>query len=140
MTTTPLIEEPTSARRLCAEMVGTFILVFGGTGAAVLSAGFPVVGIGLLGVAFAFGLTVLGCAYAFGPVSGCHLNPAVTFGLCVGGRFAWRDLPGYVAAQLIGAALASGVLLAIVKGQPEGYDAAISGLAANGYAPQSPGH
>lgn len=121
-------------------MVGTFILVFGGTGAAVVAAAYPVVGIGLLGVALAFGLTVLGCAYALGPVSGCHLNPAVTFGLCVGGRFAWRDLPGYVAAQLVGAALASGVLLAIVQGRPEGYDASLGGLAANGYGAHSPGH
>jgi aquaporin Z len=139
MTTVPL-EEPTSSRRLCAEVIGTFILVFGGTGAACISALYPVVGIGLLGVALAFGLTVLGCAYAFGPVSGCHLNPAVTFGLCVSGRFAWRDLPGYVAAQLVGATLASGVLLAILHGRPNGYDAAVEGLAANGYGAHSPDH
>jgi aquaporin Z len=138
--TSPPLEEPTPTRRLSAELVGTFILVFGGTGAAVVAATFPGVGIGLVGVAFAFGLTVLGCAYAFGPVSGCHLNPAVTLGLCVGGRFAWRDLPGYVAAQLVGATLASAVLLAILQGRPEGYDATLGGLAANGYGAHSPGH
>lgn len=137
---TSTLEEPTLSRRLSAELVGTFILVFGGTGAAVVSAAFPGVGIGLLGVALAFGLTVLGCAYAFGPISGCHLNPAVTFGLCVGKRFAWRDLPAYVGAQLVGATLASGLLLAIVQGRPEGYDLATGGLAANGYGAHSPGH
>src|SRR5579862_3818263 len=99
-------------RKLVAEFVGTFVLVFGGCGSAVFSAAFPAVGIGLLGVSLAFGLTVLGCAYAFGPISGCHLNPAVTFGLCMSGRFKWTDLPGYWVAQLIGGIAASGVLLA----------------------------
>ncbi len=134
------LAEPSMSRRLAAELVGTFVLVFGGTGAAVVSAKFPVGGIGLLGVALAFGLTVLGCAYALGPISGGHLNPAVTFGLCVGRRFKWRDLPGYAAAQLVGAIAASGLLLAILQGQPGGYSAADGGLAANGYGAHSPGH
>jgi aquaporin Z len=131
--------QPTFPRRFAAELIGTFILVFGGTGSAVISAGVPSIGIGLLGVSLAFGLTVLGCAYALGPVSGCHLNPAVTLGLCAGGRFAWRDLPGYVLAQVLGAVIASGVLLAIMQGHPGGYSAATGGLAANGYAEHSPG-
>jgi aquaporin Z len=130
---------PTMARRLVAELVGTFILVLGGTGSAVLSARVPGVGIGMLGVALAFGLTVLGCAYALGPISGCHLNPAVTLGLCTSGRFAWRDLPGYVAAQLIGAVLASAVVLALASAAPGGYDRVAEGLAANGYGAHSPG-
>lgn len=127
------------SRRLAAELVGTFVLVLGGTGAAAVAAKFPTVGVGFVGVALAFGLTVLGSAYALGPISGCHVNPAVTFGLCVSGRFKWRDLPGYVVAQLIGGVIASAVLLAILKGQPGGYSAAASGLAANGYGQHSPG-
>jgi aquaporin Z len=127
-------------RRLVAELIGTFVLVFGGCGSAVFSAAFPNVGIGLLGVSLAFGLTVLGCAYGLGHVSGCHLNPAVTVGLCVAKRFAWKDLPGYVAAQVLGGVLAALVLLILLKGGPTGYDAAIGGLAANGYADHSPGH
>jgi aquaporin Z len=126
-------------RKLTAELIGTFILVFGGCGSAVFSAAFPAVGIGLLGVSFAFGLTVLGCAYAFGPVSGCHLNPAVTIGLCAAKRFAWKDAPGYVAAQVAGAIAASGALLALLKSVPAGYDTAAKGLAANGFAEHSPG-
>jgi aquaporin Z len=114
--------------------------VFGGTGAAVFAATFPLVGIGLTGVSIAFGLTVLGCAYAFGPISGGHLNPAVTLGLCVSGRFKWSDLPGYWIAQLIGATLASCLVLAILEGRPEGYVAAEGGLAANGFGAHSPGH
>ena len=110
-------------RRLVAEFIGTFVLVFGGCGSAVFSAAFPSVGIGLLGVSLAFGLTVLGCAYGLGHVSGCHLNPAVTFGLCAAKRFAWKDLPGYVGAQLAGAILASGgALVVLLKGQPQEYD------------------
>jgi aquaporin Z len=127
-------------KKLVAELLGTFILVFGGCGSAVFSAAFPAVGIGLLGVALAFGLTVLGCAYALGPVSGCHLNPAVTLGLCAGKRFAWKDAPGYVVAQVLGAIVAAGVLVILLKGRPEGYDAAASGLAANGFGDHSPGH
>ena len=127
-------------RKLVAELIGTFVLVFGGCGSAVFSAAFPNVGIGLLGVSLAFGLTVLGCAYGLGHVSGCHLNPAVTVGLCAAKRFAWKDVPGYVAAQVIGATLASLALLILLKNGPTGYDAAVGGLAANGYADHSPGH
>jgi aquaporin Z len=127
-------------RKHVAELIGTFILVFGGCGSAVFSAAFPAVGIGLLGVSLAFGLTVLGCAYALGPVSGCHLNPAVTLGLCAGKRFAWKDAPGYIIAQLVGAVLASAVLVVLLKGRPEGYDPSVGGLAANGFGDHSPGH
>ena len=127
-------------KKLVAELLGTFILVFGGCGAAVFSAAFPAVGIGLLGVALAFGLTVLGCVYALGPISGCHLNPAVTLGLCAGKRFAWKDAPGYVGAQVVGAVIAAGVLVILLKGRPGGYDAAASGLAANGFGDHSPAH
>jgi len=126
-------------RKLAAELIGTFVLVFGGCGAAVFSAAFPSVGIGLLGVALAFGLTVLGCAYALGPVSGCHLNPAVTIGLATAKRFEWRDVPSYIAAQVIGALIAAGVLVFLLKGQPQGYDASVGGLAANGFGDHSPG-
>jgi aquaporin Z len=127
-------------RKQAAELLGTFILVFGGCGAAVFSAAFPSVGIGLLGVSLAFGLTVLGGAYAFGPISGGHFNPAVTLGLCAGGRFAWKDAPGYIIAQVLGAILASAALVVLLKGQPNGYDPAVGGLAANGYGDHSPGH
>ncbi len=127
-------------KKLVAEALGTFILVFGGCGSAVFSAAFPQVGIGLLGVSLAFGLTVLGCAYALGPVSGCHLNPAVTCGLAAGGRFAWKDAPGYIVAQVLGAIVAAGLLVVLLKDSPSGYDAAASGLAANGYGEHSPGH
>lgn len=127
-------------RKLAAEFIGTFVLVFGGCGSAVFSAAFPNVGIGLLGVSLAFGLTVLGCAYGLGHISGCHLNPAVTAGLCAARRFAWKDFPGYAAAQVAGAIAASFVLLMLLKGSPEGYDAAVGGLAANGFGGHSPGH
>jgi aquaporin Z len=127
-------------KKLAAEFIGTFILVFGGCGSAVFSAAFPNVGIGLLGVSLAFGLTVLGCAYGFGHVSGCHLNPAVTVGLCTGRRFAWKDAPGYIGAQLVGGVLAAGVLVTLLKGGPNGYDASVGGLAANGFGDHSPGH
>lgn len=127
-------------RKWVAELIGTFILVFGGCGSAVFSAAFPSVGIGLLGVSLAFGLTVLGCAYALGPVSGCHLNPAVTVGLCASGRFPWKDLPGYVVSQVIGGILAAGLLVLLLRGQPQGYDPQVSGLAANGFGDHSPGH
>jgi aquaporin Z len=136
--TTPAM--PGLAHRFVAELVGTFILVLGGCGSAVISAAYPDVGIGLLGVSLAFGLTVLGCAYALGPISGCHLNPAVTAGLVAAGRFPSRDIPAYVGAQTLGALAASAVLLFIVQGQPGGYDAAVGGLAANGYAEHSPGN
>ena len=127
-------------RKLVAEFIGTFILVFGGCGSAVFSAAFPTVGIGLLGVSLAFGLTVLGCAYGLGHVSGCHLNPAVTAGLCAAGRFKWKDLPAYAAAQVAGGIAAAGVLLMLLKGGPGGYDVATGGLAANGFGDHSPGH
>ena len=126
-------------KKLAAELLGTFILVFGGCGSAVFSAAFPETGIGFHGVALAFGLTVLACVYALGPISGCHLNPAVSVGLVVAGRFPAKDLLGYIIAQVIGAVLAAGALLIILKGQAEGYDPTIGGLAANGYAAHSPG-
>jgi aquaporin Z len=124
--------------RLAAEFLGTFWLVFGGCGSAVLAAAFPDVGIGLLGVSLAFGLTVLTMAYAIGHVSGCHLNPAVSVGLVVGGRFSASDLPGYVIAQVLGAIAAAAVLFVIGSGK-EGFDAAASGFAANGFGAHSPG-
>ncbi len=126
-------------RKLAAELIGTFILVFGGCGSAVFSAAFPNVGIGLVGVSLAFGLTVLGCAYALGPVSGCHLNPAVTIGLATARRFEWRDAPAYIAAQVLGGLIAAGALVFLLKGQPQGYDASVGGLAANGFGDHSPG-
>jgi len=126
------------AKRSAAEFIGTFWLVLGGCGSAVLAAAFPGVGIGLLGVSFAFGLTVLTMAYAIGHISGCHLNPAVSLGLVVGGRFKSSDLLPYVVAQVAGAVLAAVVLYFIASGQA-GFDLAASGLASNGYADHSPG-
>jgi aquaporin Z len=124
-------------RRYLAEGIGTFWLTFGGCGAAVLAAGFPQVGIGLLGVSLAFGLSVVTMAYAIGHVSGCHLNPAVTIGLTAGGRFPVSGVPGYVAAQVIGAIVGAGVLYMIASGSP-GFDVA-KGFASNGYGEHSPG-
>jgi len=121
-----------------AEMFGTFWLVFGGCGSAVLAAGFPKVGIGLLGVSLAFGLTVLTMAYAIGHISGCHLNPAVSVGLCAAKRFPAQELPGYIAAQLVGGIAAAGVLYVIASGA-EGFSLA-GGFAANGYGEHSPGN
>ena len=120
-----------------AEFFGTFWLVLGGCGSAVLAAAFPSVGIGLLGVSLAFGLTVLTMAYAIGHVSGCHLNPAVSIGLWAGGRFTARDLGGYIAAQVAGAIAAGGVLYLIASGKP-GF-ALSAGFASNGYGAHSPG-
>src|SRR6185503_13997372 len=120
-----------------AECIGTFWLVLGGCGSAVISAAFPQVGIGLLGVALAFGLTVLTVAYAIGHISGCHLNPAVSIGLWAGKRFPARDLLPYIAVQVIGAIIGAGVLLVIASGQA-GFDVH-AGFAANGYAEHSPG-
>ncbi|CAE7459395.1 aqpZ [Symbiodinium pilosum] len=120
-----------------AESFGTFWLVFGGCGSAVLAAGFPEVGIGLLGVSLAFGLTVLTMAYAIGHISGCHLNPAVSVGLWAAGRFPAGELPGYIIAQVIGGLIAGGVLYVIASGAP-GFDLA-AGFASNGYAEHSPG-
>src|SRR5688500_794850 len=125
-------------RKLAAEFIGTFVLVFGGCGSAVFSAAFPGLGIGLLGVSLAFGLTVLGCAYGLGHVSGCHLNPAVTVGLCAARRFAWKDLPGYALAQVAGGIAAAAALLFLLKSAPGGYDATAGGLAANGFDDHSP--
>ena len=125
-------------KRYAAELVGTFWLVLGGCGSAVLAAAFPDVGIGLLGVSLAFGLTVLTMAYAIGHVSGAHLNPAVTVGLWAGGRIPAADLLPYIIAQVIGGILAGGVLYLIATGQA-GFDVAASGFASNGYGEHSPG-
>jgi aquaporin Z len=125
--------------KLVAEFFGTFWLVLGGCGSAVLAAAFPNVGIGLLGVSLAFGLTVLTMAFAIGHISGCHLNPAVSVGLWAGGRFSAKDLPGYVIAQVLGAMAAAAVLFVIASGKP-GFDAVASGFACNGFAEHSPGH
>lgn len=122
-------------KRMTAEFIGTFWLVLGGCGSAVLAAAFPDVGIGLLGVSLAFGLTVLTMAYAIGHISGCHLNPAVSLGLWAGGRFKGADLLPYIAAQVGGALLAALVLYQIASGQ----DAYNGGLASNGYGEHSPG-
>jgi aquaporin Z len=125
------------SNRLAAEFIGTFWLVLGGCGSAVLSAAFPDVGIGLLGVSFAFGLTVLTMAFAIGHISGCHLNPAVSVGLTVGGRFKTSDLLPYIVAQVLGAIAAAAVLYFIASGKA-GFDVS-SGLASNGYGEHSPG-
>lgn len=124
-------------QRYAAEFVGTFWLVLGGCGSAVLAAAFPGVGIGLHGVSLAFGLTVLTMAYAIGHISGCHLNPAVSIGLWAGGRFPARDLAPYIAAQVIGAIAAGGVLYLIASGKA-GFDVA-GGFASNGFGAHSPG-
>ncbi len=125
--------------RMLAECIGTFWLVLGGCGAAVLAAGVPQLGIGFAGVSLAFGLTVLTMAYAIGHISGCHLNPAVTVGLATAGRFPWKDVGPYVVIQVVGATLAAAVLAYIAKGQP-GFDLVASGFATNGYGEHSPGH
>ncbi len=127
----------TLARPLTAELIGTFWLVFGGCGSAVLAAAFPEVGIGLLGVSLAFGLTVLTMAYTIGHISGCHLNPAVTVGLAVGGRFPASSVLPYIVAQVVGAVVAAFVLYTIASGAPD--FALEGGLASNGYAAHSPG-
>src|SRR5688572_25371906 len=123
--------------KVAAEFLGTFWLVFGGCGSAVLAAAFPDVGIGLHGVSLAFGLTVLTMAYAVGHVSGCHLNPAVSVGLLVGKRFPARDLGPYVIAQVAGAIVGAGVLYLIAAGAP-GFSTA-AGFASNGFGEHSPG-
>ncbi len=121
-----------------AEAFGTFWLVLGGCGSAVLAASFPEVGIGLLGVSLAFGLTVLTMAFAIGHISGCHLNPAVTVGLWTGGRFETKDVAPYIISQVIGGLIAGGMLYVIASGQA-GFDVVGSGFAANGYGEHSPG-
>jgi aquaporin Z len=129
---------PALPARLGAEFLGTFWLVFGGCGTAVLAAKFPDVGVGLLGVALAFGLTVLTMAYAVGHVSGGHFNPAVTVGLAMGRRFAWKDVVAYVVTQVVAAVVAATVLYIVASGA-SGFDAKKSGFAANGYGDHSPG-
>ncbi len=125
-----------SLQKWSAEFIGTFWLTFGGCGSAVLAAAFPQVGIGLLGVSLAFGLTVVTGAYALGPISGGHFNPAVSVGLAVGGRFKASELPGYIVAQVLGAIAAAGVLYLIATGKA---GAEIGGFATNGYGEHSPG-
>lgn len=127
----------TMARRVGAEFVGTFWLVLGGCGSAVLAAAFPDVGIGLLGVALAFGLTLLTMAFAIGHISGCHINPAVSVGLWAGGRFPAKDLLPYIVAQVLGGIVAAAVLFVIASGKA-GFDVA-NGFASNGYGAHSPG-
>jgi aquaporin Z len=129
---------PTLKNRLLAEAFGTFWLVFGGCGSAVLAAAYPQLGIGFAGVALAFGLTVLTMAYSLGHISGCHLNPAVTIGLWAGARFPAKDILPYVVAQVVGALIGAVVLAGVASGKP-GFDVAASGLAANGYGAHSPG-
>jgi aquaporin Z len=125
------------SKKAIAEFLGTFWLVFGGCGSAVLAAAFPALGIGFVGVALAFGLTVLTMAYAIGHISGCHLNPAISVGLVVGKRFPASDLPAYVVAQVAGAIAAAGVLYVIASGKA-GFDLG-GGFASNGYGAHSPG-
>ena len=132
------MDQHTVPQRLAAEFLGTFVLVFGGCGSAVLAAGVPDVGIGFLGVALAFGLSVLTMAYAVGHVSGGHFNPAVTLGLAVARRFRWSDVVPYVVTQVVAAAVAATVLFVIADGAP-GFDAQKSGFASNGYGDHSPG-
>lgn len=124
------------SKKLGAEFIGTFWLVLGGCGSAVLAAAFPDVGIGLLGVSLAFGLTVLTMAYAIGHISGCHLNPAVSVGLVIGGRFSAAELGPYVLAQVLGGVAGAAVLFLIASGQP-GFETA--GFASNGFGEHSPG-
>lgn len=124
-------------KKVVAEFIGTFWLVLGGCGSAVLAAAFPEVGIGLLGVSLAFGLTVLSMAFAIGHISGCHLNPAVSIGLWAGGRFSTKDLVPYIVAQVVGAIVGAGVLYVIASGQA-GFSLA-GGFASNGFGEHSPG-
>jgi len=121
-------------KRYLAEFFGTFVLVFGGCGAAVLAGD----KIGFAGVAFAFGLSLLAMVYAIGPISGCHVNPAVTVGLLLSGKFESKHVPGYIIAQIVGAIVAAAVLLIVAQGRNGGYDPAMSGFAANGFGEHSP--
>src|SRR5262249_33571777 len=122
-------------KRYVAEFLGTFVLVFGGCGSAVLAGG----KIGFAGVALAFGLSLLAMVYAIGPISGCHINPAVTTGLWLSGKMESRHVPGYMIPRILGAILAAGVLLIVARDTPAGYDPSSAGFAANGYAEHSPG-
>jgi aquaporin Z len=123
-------------KKLAAEFLGTFWLVLGGCGSAILAAGFPELGIGFVGVAIAFGLTVVTGAYAFGPISGGHFNPAVSLGLAIGGRFEWKDLIPYWIAQVVGGVIAATIIYIVASGQPEWVP---GGFASNGYGANSPG-
>lgn len=125
-----------TSKKLFAEFIGTLWLVLGGCGSAVLAAGFPELGIGFVGVSIAFGLTVLTMAYAIGHISGCHLNPAVSIGLWMGGRFDAKELPGYIAAQVAGGIAGAGILYLIASGKA-GFD--LGSFASNGYGDASPG-
>ncbi len=122
-------------KKYLAELLGTFVLVFGGCGSALLAGEH----IGFLGVSLAFGLTLLTMAYAIGPISGCHINPAVTLSLFLSKKISAKDVPGYIIAQIVGGLLAAAMLLIILKGGPDGYDPAVKGFAANGYGEHSPG-
>jgi len=122
-------------KRYTAELIGTFVLVFGGCGAAVLAGS----KIGFAGVAFAFGFSLLAMVYAIGPISGCHINPAVTVGLLLSRKFEPRHAADYIVAQIAGAIITAGVLLIVARGASAGYDPSIAGFAANGYAAHSPG-
>lgn len=126
----------TSVQKWSAEFIGTLWLTLGGCGSAVLAAAFPEIGIGLVGVSLAFGLTVVTGAYALGPISGGHFNPAVSVGLAMGGRFAWAELPGYVIAQVLGAVAGGGILYVIATGKA---GADLGGFATNGFGAHSPG-
>lgn len=128
----------TNIQKGMAEFIGTFWLVVGGCGSAVLAASVPDIGIGFLGVSLAFGLTVMTMAYAIGHISGCHLNPAVTFGLWAGGRFAARDIPLYVASQVLGGIAAAFTLYVFANGQAD-FTMTPNGLAVNGFGAMSPG-
>jgi aquaporin Z len=131
-----LAKEPFGMKKYFAELVGTFVLVFGGVGSAVLAGSH----IGYLGVAFAFGLSLLAMVYTIGPISGCHINPAVTLGVVLARKIGIKDATMYVIAQIIGAVIAAALILAIARGVPGGYDASVAGLGANGFGIHSPGH
>src|SRR6476619_4533103 len=130
-------EASMNTKKLVAEGIGTFWLTFGGCGSAVIASGFPQVGIGLVGVSLAFGLTVVTMAYSIGHVSGCHLNPAVTLGLAAGGRFPAKDIAPYMVAQVVGAIIGAAILYVISSGTAV-FDV-VKGFAANGYGDHSPG-
>jgi aquaporin Z len=133
-----LATSPSTTKKLAAEFLGTFVLVFGGCGTAVLAtSGEPGVGVGWLGVALAFGLTVVVMAYAVGHISGGHFNPAVTLGAAAGGRIAWKDVPTYIVTQIVAGVAAGAVLLLIASGR-DGFSAKDSGFASNGYGDRSP--